>query len=209
MAHVDAVIGDLAALNVIKAVDKICDGGLACAGRADERDLLSRLGIERQVAQHGLLRHIGKVHAIEAHVAAQRHALAVRPDPEIVAALVFQTRFALVHLGRHVQHVEDALCARQRQHDGIELLGDLADALGKITDVKTGEAAIYSPDSNGMIQKSSKEDYKSVTLTTEVNASDYEYGVEISGAKYGVGHTFTVRAGKSKLYGKVKAIEKK
>lgn len=81
--------------------------------------------------------------------------------------------------------------------------------LGKITDVKTGEAAVYSPDSNGMIQKSAKEDYKSVTLTTEVNASDYEYGVEISGAKYGVGHTFTVRAGKSKLYGKVKAIEKK
>lgn len=81
--------------------------------------------------------------------------------------------------------------------------------IGKITDVKTDAAVVYSPDSNGMIQKSGKDGYKSVTLKTEVNATDYEYGVEISGAKYSVGHTFTVRAGKSKLYGRVMSIDKK
>ena len=85
MAHVDAVIGDLPALNVVKSVDEIRDRRFARAGRADKGDLLTGLGIERQVAQHGLFRRIGEIHAIEAHVAAQRHALPVRPDPEIVA----------------------------------------------------------------------------------------------------------------------------
>ena len=135
IAHVDAVIGDVAALNVIEAVDEVRDRRLARTGRADEGDLLAGLGIEREVFQHRLVRIIGEVDVVEADVALQRHMCAVRLDPVEVAALARQRDGALVDLGRGVQHVENALRTGQRQHDGVELICDLADPVGECADV--------------------------------------------------------------------------
>ena len=135
VAHVDAVVGDLSGLNVVEAVDEVRDGRLARAGRADKGDLLAGLGVQRKLLEHRLFRHVGKVHVVEPHVAAQRDTFAAGLDPEVVAAVLLQRDLALVHLRRHIQHGEDALRARQRQHNGVELLGDLAHAVGKVADV--------------------------------------------------------------------------
>ena len=135
LADVDAVVGDAAALDVVEAVDEVGDGGLAGAGGAHEGDLLPRLRVEGEVLEHGLFRHVGEVHPVEADIAPEGHPLTVRLHPEVVPAHVFQGDFPLIQLRRHIQHVEDALGAGQGQHDGVELLGDLAHPLGKVPDV--------------------------------------------------------------------------
>ncbi len=81
--------------------------------------------------------------------------------------------------------------------------------LGTVVDVELKEAAVYSPDSNGNTIKSSKDGYKSVMITTEVNANEFAHGIKVSGTEYVVGHSLTIYAGKAKLYGKVSGIQKK
>ena len=49
LVDVNAVIADLAVGDVIKAVDEVGDRGFARAGRADERDLLAGLGVQRDI----------------------------------------------------------------------------------------------------------------------------------------------------------------
>ena len=69
---VDAVVRDLAAIDLIKAVDEVGDGRLSGARRAHKRDLLPRLGKQVEVREHAGARHVGKVHGMEAHVAGKR-----------------------------------------------------------------------------------------------------------------------------------------
>ena len=45
LMDVDAVIADLAVLNIVEAVDQVGNGSLARTGRADKGDLLSRTAI--------------------------------------------------------------------------------------------------------------------------------------------------------------------
>ena len=54
--HVDAVVGDQAALDLVKAVDEVGDGGLARAGGAYEGDLLARVGVDGHIFQDALCR---------------------------------------------------------------------------------------------------------------------------------------------------------
>ncbi len=82
-------------------------------------------------------------------------------------------------------------------------------AIGTVTDVKVGEAAIYCPDADGNLHKSAKEDYNSVTLTTEVVANKPNHGIQVSGTTYTVGHTVTIYAGDAKMFGKVSGIAQK
>ncbi len=82
-------------------------------------------------------------------------------------------------------------------------------ALGKVTDVEVGEAAVYCADSAGVLRKSAKEGYRSVKLTTEVEGFETKHGMTVSGSNYVVGHTMTVYAGGAKLYGKVSGIKEK
>ena len=43
---------------------------------------------------------------------------------------------------------------------------------------------------------------------TEVEAKDYDFGMIVDSSKYGVGHSITIRVGKSKVFGRVSKIEK-
>ena len=52
LMDVDAVIADLAILNIVEAVDQVGDGGLAGTGGADKGDLLARTAIQVDVVQH-------------------------------------------------------------------------------------------------------------------------------------------------------------
>lgn len=93
---------------------------------------------------------------------------------------------------------------------GDTVTDDVRDhSLGKVVDVEVGDSVSYNADSNGIIQKSSKEGYKSVRLTTEVEAEEYEHGITISQTNYVIGHSMTLYAGNAKMYGRVASIEKK
>src|SRR5699024_8832450 len=71
LADVDAVVADLAVLDVVEAVDEVGDGGLARAGGAYESHLLAGLGVQRNIVQHRLFGGVAEVHVVEADVAPQ------------------------------------------------------------------------------------------------------------------------------------------
>ena len=163
---VDAVVGDGAAVDLVKAGDQIDDGGLARAGGAHQGDLLARLGVEGDVGQHLLFRHVGKVHVTEAHVAPERHqtgAVLLRlgflvvgdiysrrdlPGPFAGAGLRFRHAARFVHVDPDQGHGarflfdglvdqgEDAFRAGQSGQDGVDLLADLGDGIAEIAAVE-------------------------------------------------------------------------
>ena len=63
-----AVIKNLSPLDVIEAVDQVDDGGLACSCATHEGNLLSRLGVDVDVEEHLLLRHITEIHITEVNI---------------------------------------------------------------------------------------------------------------------------------------------
>lgn len=81
--------------------------------------------------------------------------------------------------------------------------------LGTVTDVKIDESVYYSNNSSGVVVKSSKEGYKSVLITSEVEATPFEHGMIVNSSRYYIGHTFTLLSGKAKLYLKVYDINLK
>ena len=82
-------------------------------------------------------------------------------------------------------------------------------SLGTIKNVETGDAVGFVGTDDGEFVTSSKENYKSVKITAEVNANEFEHGIKVAGNEYVVGHSMTIYAGKAKLYGRVSGIEKK
>ena len=81
--------------------------------------------------------------------------------------------------------------------------------LGTITAVEVGDAAVYSADAEGKIVKSAKEGYKSVLITSSVEATEFEHGIIADSIKYAVGHSVTLYAGNAKMVGKVSEIKLK
>ena len=65
LVDVDAVVADLAVLDIVEAVDQVRDRRLAGAGGADEGDLLAGLRVQLDVVQHHLLRHIAEIDAVQ------------------------------------------------------------------------------------------------------------------------------------------------
>ena len=63
--HAEGFTLDHTALDLIKTVDEVGNGGLARARCADERHLLPRFGIHRHVVQHLLILHVAEIHVIQ------------------------------------------------------------------------------------------------------------------------------------------------
>ena len=142
---VDAVVPDLAVLDVVEAVDEVGDGGFAGAGGADEGDLLARTAIEVDVVQDGLARHIAEIDVRKGDVAFQlvvgggAVVVGVLPGPdagalvglhEVVVLVVLgvdEGDIALIGLAGLIHHLEDALCTGQCHDDAVGLHGHLAD----------------------------------------------------------------------------------
>ncbi|MDL2248409.1 DUF4330 domain-containing protein [Tyzzerella sp. OttesenSCG-928-J15] len=81
--------------------------------------------------------------------------------------------------------------------------------LGKITNLDINDAIIYNADAEGNTVKSDKPGYSSMEITTELDATPFENGVNINGNRYGVGHSLTIRAGKSFIYLRISAVNEK
>ena len=65
----DAVVEDLSFLNLVEAVDKIDDGGLAGACATYEGNLLSGVGVDVDVEEYLLLWGVAEIHIREVHIA--------------------------------------------------------------------------------------------------------------------------------------------
>ena len=72
MLDVDAVVRDLAVINLVETVDEVGDGRLTGACGAHKRNLLPRLGKQVEIREYAGARHVGKVHGVEAHVTGKR-----------------------------------------------------------------------------------------------------------------------------------------
>lgn len=74
--------------------------------------------------------------------------------------------------------------------------------LGFVTDVELGDSISYSSqiDEDNIWTAISREGYYSMIITGECTGTKTKLGAEIGGKKYGVGHTFVLRAGDAKLY---------
>lgn len=80
--------------------------------------------------------------------------------------------------------------------------------MGRIISYEVGEGYDYFPDAEGNLVKSAKYGYCSVEVTSRLTAQLYENGVIIDGNKYGVGHSMTILAGKTKIYLRLSGIER-
>ena len=65
LADVDTVDAHVAAAHVVETRQQLDERRLAGAGRADDRDLLAGIHLERDVAQHPLLAFVGEAHLVE------------------------------------------------------------------------------------------------------------------------------------------------
>lgn len=92
--------------------------------------------------------------------------------------------------------VGDSVCCEQTDNK-----------LGVITSVSVSPSRTYATTSEGGVVLTSKEHYKCVEITAETEAIKYEHGLMVNKAKYGVGHSITIRAGKAKIFGRVSGIK--
>lgn len=81
--------------------------------------------------------------------------------------------------------------------------------LGKISEVLLDEAVVFNADAEGNTVKSTREGYKSVKITSEVQAVEFEHGIIADSIKYSIGHSVTLYAGKGKMVGRVCDIKLK
>lgn len=97
--------------------------------------------------------------------------------------------------------------------DAMEIGGQVEDevkniGLGRVIDFTVSDGYMFVPNANGEVIKAPKENYSSLEIVSEVQGELYNNGAIVKGNKYGVGHSFTIRAGKAKMYLKVSGIER-
>ena len=81
--------------------------------------------------------------------------------------------------------------------------------LGEVTAVEKGPSVSYIENARGGYSRISKDGLYSMIITGEVMGKKTSLGAEIGGKKYGIGHTFVLRAGDAKLYLRVYDIQLK
>lgn len=89
----------------------------------------------------------------------------------------------------------------EKVHIGDALFDDsyIVD-MGTVTDIEISDSMSFGGIVDNMYTLVSKEGYCSMIITGEVEGKKTDLGCEIAGKKYGVGHTFVLRAGDAKLY---------
>ena len=85
---------------------------------------------------------------------------------------------------------------------------DKNSALGIVEKVTLTPSQTYADTSDGTKALAPKDGYNSVEVTAIVDAQEFQHGIIVNAAKYGVGHSLTIRVGKAKIYGRVSGLEK-
>lgn len=85
---------------------------------------------------------------------------------------------------------------------------DKNSALGMVEAVNLGPSRTYAHTSEGENRLAPKEGFNSVEVVAVVDAQEFQHGIMVNAAKYGVGHSLTIRVGKAKIYGRVSGLEK-
>ena len=81
--------------------------------------------------------------------------------------------------------------------------------LGQVTDHKVGPSLTYAANADGQYKMAPKEKMNSILITGIVKGTMTENGCLVNGVRYGIGHSFVLRSGKTKLFVRVYDIEKK
>ena len=85
---------------------------------------------------------------------------------------------------------------------------DKNSALGTVEKVTLGPSRTYAQSADGQWKSAPKDNFNSVEVTAVVNAQEFQHGIIVNAAKYGVGHSLTIRVGNAKIYGRVSGLEK-
>ena len=130
-ANVVAVYCDGAYADIVEAVQEVGDGGLACTGRADEGDLLSRLGVKGDTRQDLLIGQIAEVHVLHNDVTLQAFGGFLG---EVFLLLLGKGDGVspLLALGGRVDDGKHSLRPCQSGKEGRGLLRDHVDGHGKL-----------------------------------------------------------------------------
>ncbi len=85
---------------------------------------------------------------------------------------------------------------------------DKNSALGVVEEFEVGPSRTYAANSDGQLKLAPKEGYNSVSVSAVVDAQEFQHGIIVNAAKYGVGHSLTIRVGQAKIFGRVSGLEK-
>ncbi len=98
-----------------------------------------------------------------------------------------------------IEEVDEFVAAKV--HIGDDLYDDTYQLdFGKVIDVELDDSISYGEVVDGVYTLTSKEGYYSMIITGELQGKKTSLGAEIGGKKYGVGHSFVLRAGDAKLF---------
>ncbi|MBQ8001821.1 MAG: DUF4330 domain-containing protein [Clostridia bacterium] len=93
--------------------------------------------------------------------------------------------------------------------EGDKVLDEQKDTdLGVVTAVELSDSRTYTTTNEGEVLCVPKPYYNCVALTTEVEGSEYDFGMIAGSSKYGVGHSITIRVGSAKIFGRVSGIKR-
>lgn len=81
------------------------------------------------------------------------------------------------------------------------------DEFGTIKSFVTGDSEMFVETEFGEILKTTKPEHSSMDLVVVGEGEQTEFGVKLNKGVYGVGHSITIKAGNSKLYGKISGIK--
>jgi len=96
--------------------------------------------------------------------------------------------------------------------EGIEIGDIMEDAgisvrLGRIENLVVEDGYKFVEDKDGNWHKGVLDGHSAIKVTARVKAEITDTGIVIAGNKYGVGHSLTIRAGKTKFYARVSGLE--
>lgn len=141
-------------------------------------------------------------------------------DVAIIAILIAVLAFALVKFGVlgsssasvNTSGKEQTIEIKFYQSDADSfvtekvMVGDvlyddtLGNVLGVVTNVEIGPSVDWAQTDEGTFVKTTKEGKNSIIITGEVKGSIADNGCVINNNRYSVGHSFTLKAGKSKFW---------
>ena len=147
---IDAVVADLAVGDIVKTVQQIGDGCLACTGCPYKGHLLAGLCIKGNIMQHRFIFLIAEIHVKQTYIPGlpcignrsvslmgmfpcpQAGLLSTFHQPAVLLPYINQRYVALVSLRFLIQQIKDAPCAGKTHNYGIDLVGNLTDIAHKL-----------------------------------------------------------------------------